>query len=72
MASRKCKMVREESQRSLGLEMPWENEAGVEYDQWSYYCVSYNDSVDVDSVDVDSVDVDSVDVDSVYLLLYKI
>ena len=62
--------------------MPWENEAGVEYDQWSYYCVSYNDSVDVDSVDVDSVDidsvdvdsvdVDSVDVDSVYLLLYKI
>ena len=45
--------------------MPWENEAGVEYDQWSYYCVSYN----VDSVDVDSVDVDSVDVDSVYLFL---
>ena len=38
--------------------MPWENEAGVEYDQWSFYCVSYN---------VNSVDVDSVDVDSVYL-----
>ena len=48
--------------------MPWENEAGVEYERWSVYCVS-NDSVDVDSVDVDSVDVDSVDVDSVYLFL---